>query len=185
MVLTDDVSLTIVTMVVGAVLGAVITPLGDAFVSLILERKKRSRHLHSALLLFFVANGIWICGELMQIWGMYRASEIRWPTVSVMGGIHGLAALTFAIGLRHLPNDEDASKHKLAHALFLLIVGNMLWLGSAMLEILLWALWPAWGYSATAISTLVLIIPLALFVKGARDAWYSIPQHCTMHRRYK
>jgi hypothetical protein len=62
MVLTDDVSLTIVTMVVGAVLGAVITPLGDAFVSLILERKKRSRHLHSALLLFFC------CEWHMDLW---------------------------------------------------------------------------------------------------------------------
>lgn len=174
--LADELPLAILTMVLGAVLGAVLPPFGDALTNLIFKRKGRSRGLHSAFLLFFAACGIWIIGELFAELFLRTATDsTELSTAIVIASVFAIAAFTFAIGFRHLPRDEgnEATDHRLPRALFFLILGNIIWILGEILEKFTWALWPNGGFLATALSVLFLTIALVVFTKGALDAWHS------------
>lgn len=176
MELVDEVPLAIFTMVVGAILGAVIAPIGEALMEVLLERKRKRRIFHVAFLLFFAANGVWIIGEIFVEMFVRTGGRVGWPTAIAIAFIFGLAAITFAIGFRFLPKfDGDPTTQGIAGALKFLIIGNIFWITGEIIETFAWELWPEqsihYNYGPTTLHLLFLLVALVVFVVGAVAAW--------------
>jgi hypothetical protein len=170
--LVDGLPLAIFTMILGAVLGAVLPPFGDALTNLVF--RKRSRGLHSALLLFFAASGIWVIAEiLVELFVRTATDKVDVATATVVASIFGLAAVTFAMGFRHLPKRDKTTDYRLSRALLLLILGNIFWIIGETLETFTWALWPSEGLYAQGVHVFWSVIAVSVFAAGALAAWRS------------
>lgn len=120
-----DVPLAIFTTIIGAILGAVLTPLGDTlFRKFIFKTKKKNRDFHSAFLLFFIANAIWVMGEIFVEIFIRSLDKVDWWTAAGIAFIFSLAAFTFVVGFQYLPRGttRGSTSGALAPAVRLLIM---------------------------------------------------------------
>jgi hypothetical protein len=167
-----ELSLAIFTMVLGAVLGAVLPPFGDAFTGLAFRR--RSRGLHSALTLLFAASGIWAIAEISSLLftpSLTGTQDV--PTATLIASIFALAALTFAVGVTHLPKKDEAVDPGLSQALRYLFVGNIIWVIGNMVATFAIALAPSRLLLVESLNYGFTAIALCIFALGARNAWRS------------
>ena len=172
----DDVTFAVFTMVIGAVLGAVLPPFADALTDLFFKRRDRSSDIYNALILFFTASGLWVIAELLLSLNLIKVGATgasRVLIVLTLGSLFILAAVAFSIGFRRLSKDrcEKTSDHRISRALKFLIFGNMCWISGEIITTLTGIVWPD-GYNlARMLHALLLIIAIVGFVAGAISSW--------------
>jgi hypothetical protein len=170
----QDVPLSLLTMAVGAVLGAVLTPFGDAATGLILERKGRLRGLDTAFILFFAANGVWIIAEIfVELFVRLDSEQASWQTGGAVALLFSLAAITFAIGFRHVPPREKfkANSGVIILALKYLFVGNIIWIAGEVVETFAWEFLPSEPTFLIRSGILFLVAAIGFFLAGMRAVW--------------
>lgn len=176
----SDLSLSLFTMIVGAIFGAVLAPIGDAITGLLFDRKSKGRSLYGAFLLFFAANGVWIVGELLAEIFVRPRGAIEAPEAIAVALVFGIAATLFAIGFVQLPRDDKGTVVLgLPQALKWLIIGNILWVLGEVIETIVWELWPdspnSLGYPALWLRVVFCTAAMAVFVKGVLTCWQLSP----------
>jgi hypothetical protein len=177
MTFDDEVPLSLLTMVVGAVLGAVLVPLGRVATERI-QSGKGLKSLDSAFILFFVANGIWIIAEIFVELFIRLSNNVTWWTALAVASIFSLAAFTFAIGYGYVPRGKEfeASKNTVAQSLKLLIVGNMLWIAGEIIETFGWQIAPNQPriliHPVTWLRLICLTAAIWIFARGLRAVWH-------------
>lgn len=182
----DDTSLGLLTMIVGAILGGVIAPLGQEIVDRFFRRRNRALGLHSAILFLFVANGIWIIGEItLQI--LYLSDAQFSGSAYALGLILALglfisAAASLWIAYQQLPSAPSHALTFLEHRggpLAFFIFGNLLWVVGEALQMLLEAAseLSGWELNAVGLSLRVLTAlgAAVLFLVAARKMWLGTP----------
>lgn len=166
----EEISLSVLTMVAGAVLGAVLLPLGDWMTHRL--RGRREPSVYGAFALFFAANGIWLIGEIFVELLVRRFSLPDGIVAITVGGIFGLAALIFAIGFQQLPrNPQNEVEVGVVKAVFYLIIGNMLWIGGEVAETFTWALLPGAFRFGGVLQIIMCLLAGGCFYLAGRDCW--------------
>lgn len=179
MTLADEVPLSLLTMVIGAVLGSIIIPFGQVVTDRFLERKRRPSGLTTAFLLFFAANGVWIIAEIfVELFVRLDENRVAWPTATPVVILLGLAALIFAVGFKDvstLSGESRANSSRMVQALKFLILGNIFWILGEAFETFAWELWPdqtrLFIYPATWLRLPFLLAAVSVFVAGIRAVW--------------
>jgi len=180
----DDVTFAVFTMVIGAVLGAVLPPFADALTDLFFKRRDRSSDIYNALILFFTASGLWVIAELLlslNLIGIGTNDASRSFIALTLGLLFILSAFAFSIGFRKLSKDRcvNASDRRISRALLFLILGNLCWILGELITLVTDIVWSD-GYNlARVLYVLFLIIALVVFVAG------SISLGALLHRRQK
>jgi hypothetical protein len=166
----NDVFLSLFTMVVGAILGTVLVPVGDAVAHRLMGRRTRS--IYGALLLFFAANGVWIIGEIFAEVFIRFTREPDVGPATAIAVIFGMAAGIFGIGFRYVPEQSGAPvPDAVARAVYWLIIGNILWLSGEVAETFAWAFRPADNALERVVAWLRLGLSVIAMIPFGIGAW--------------
>lgn len=188
----DSTSLNLATMVLGAILGGILAPIGNEVVSKIFRKNKKKIGLYSALLFLFAANGLWIMGEIgIQIFYASRDVQLSLPDIAyarpvgllVIVGVLALASYSLWISYQHLPTDDQKDDVSyLAQRrgpLAFFIIGNILWISGEILQNLFEAIsdlmeipFYVVGYIVRLLSSFIAVI---LFLIAANKMRKNIP----------
>ena len=188
----DSETFNIVTMVLGAILGGTIAPVGNEIVRRLFRRENRQLGLHSAILFLLFANGTWILGDatvnliyMGRDFGYFSGEGDEPRTIGfaiawiVSLCIFALAATSLWIAYQHIPETPGKINLEFLEGrrgpLALLILGNLLWILGAAISVLSDALTdvtelPLYWYSYF-VELIVYALGIFLFLRAVTQVW--------------
>ncbi len=180
----DEHFFSIFTMIIGGILGSILSPLGKEFVEEYFSRRSKSIGIHSALFFLLAANAIWVICEILTFSDLFSAALPR----LMVAILFALSAVVLFIAFSHIPKiDGNNELVQYANTFKYLLLGNLCWITAETIEMIVPSiieissanadLLNGVKQSAFYVRILVTLGALTLYVKGVRAVYKEIPKN--------
>lgn len=180
----DDVLFGVFTMILGAIIGSVLSPVGEVLGSWIAMKLKGTpwpKNFSTPILFLLAGNALWVVGEILLEIFIRPNSKIEWSTVAIISIIFALCAIIFFVGYRYVPNDKkETPDSRLVIPLRLFMLASVFWLIAELSETILSRAFEPFiflgliTHPAVLIRGAISLIVLMLLIKAIRETYKII-----------
>lgn len=161
-----DLSINLIFAFFGAIVSAIIAPLGDRLVNVFFEEHKKPKNINTVLLLLMSANALWVLGELFGM--LFRTGKYSELVIGFVFFV--LSSFLLFSACSYLSKIEsDRINEVTSLSLQFLILGNIFWVIAEFSEMFI--SYFCEGSIANIVRVVITIGSILFFALGLIKSW--------------